>query len=59
MCCSIVILLIYKVLLYVMFEGFKVVGVVSCGSVRQNNSVVRCSSVSVVIHKVINDLWIG
>ena len=40
-----------------MFKGFKVVGVVSCGSVRQNNSVVRCSSVSVVIHKVIGRLW--
>lgn len=31
MCYSIVILFIYKVLLYVMFEGFKVVGV--CGVV--------------------------
>ena len=41
-----------------MFEGFKVVGVVSCGSVRQNNSVGRCNSVGIVIHKVIGGLWI-
>ena len=32
-CCSIVILFIYKVLLDGMFESFKVVGVVVCGSV--------------------------
>ena len=32
-CYSITILYMYKALLYVMFEGFKVVGVVSCGSV--------------------------
>ena len=32
-CCSIVILFIYKVLLDGMFKGFKVVGVVVCGSV--------------------------
>ena len=56
MCCSIVILLIYKVLLYVMFEGFKVVGVVSCGVCGDNSKVVVCG-VSVVIHKVIGRLW--
>ena len=40
-----------------MFKGFKVVSV--CGVVvRQNNSVVRCNSVGVVIHKVIGELWI-
>ena len=41
-----------------MFEGFKVVGVVSCGSVRQNNSVVRCNSVVGVVCKVVVVLWI-
>ena len=39
-----------------MFEGFKVVGVVSCGSAG-NNKVVRWCGVSVVIHKVIGRLW--
>ena len=29
-----------------------------CGVVRQNNSVGGCSSVGVVIHKVIGGLWI-
>ena len=32
-CCSVVILFAYVVLLCVLFEGFKVVGVVVCGSV--------------------------
>ena len=32
--------------------------VVSCVQVRQNNSVVRCNSVGVVIHKVVGLLWI-
>ena len=32
--------------------------VLLCGVVRQNNSVGGCSSVGVVIHKVIGGLWI-
>ena len=56
-CCGITILFIYKVLLYVMFKGFKAVGVVVCGSAG-NNKVVRCNSVVVVIHKVVGGLWI-
>ena len=39
-----------------MFEGFKVVGVVSCGVCGDNSKVVVCG-VSVVIHKVIGRLW--
>ena len=34
MCYGIIVLFMYKVLLYVMFKGFKVVGVVWCGSVK-------------------------
>ena len=29
----------------------------SCGSVRQNNSVVRCSSVVVVVYRAVVVLW--
>ena len=39
-----------------LFEGFKVVGVVSCGVCGDNSKVVVCG-VSVVIHKVIGRLW--
>ena len=56
MCCGIVILFIIKVLSIVLFEGFKVVGVVSCGVCKDNSKVVVCG-VSVVIHKVIGRLW--
>ena len=55
-CCGIVILFIIKVLSIVLFEGFKVVGVVSCGVCKDNSKVVVCG-VSVVIHKVIGRLW--
>ena len=55
-CCSVVILFVCVVLLCVLFEPFKVVGVVPCGSAG-NNKVVRCSSVGVVIHKVVGGLW--
>ena len=54
-CCGIVILLLYKVLLDVMFEGFK--GRWCVVVVRQNKDVSRCNSVVVVIHKVIGGLW--
>ena len=40
MCCGIVILFIYKVLLYVMFEGFKAVGVYSVVACKDNNKVI-------------------
>ena len=39
---GIIVLLIYKVLSVVMFKGFKVVGVVSCGVCGDNSKVVRC-----------------
>ena len=55
-CCSVIILFVCVVLLCVLFEPFKVVGVVSCGSAG-NNKVVRWCGVSVVIHKVIGRLW--
>ena len=55
-CYSITILFVCKVLSIVLFEGFKVVGVygVWCGD---NSKVSRCS-VSVVVSKVINRVWI-
>ena len=57
MCYSIVILFVYKVLLDVLFEGFKAVSV--CGVVvRQNNSVVRCNSVGGVVCRAVVVLWI-
>ena len=55
-CCGITILIINKVLLDVMFKGFKAMLLSWCGSAG-NNRVVVCSSVSVVIHKVIGRLW--
>ena len=56
-CCGITILFIIKVLSIVLFEGFKVVGVVVV-QVRQNNRVGGCSSVGVVVGRVIRLLWI-
>ena len=57
-CCSITILIINKVLLDVMFKGFKVYwccrGVV-CGD---NSKVSRWCGGGGVIHKVISKLWI-
>ena len=40
-----------------MFEGFKVVGVVSCGSAG-NNKVVRCNIVVGVVCRAVVVLWI-
>ena len=57
MCCCVVILFMYKVLLYVMFEGFKAVvwcRVCSAG----NNKVVRWCGGGVVIGRVVRLLWI-
>ena len=56
-CCSVVVLFVCVVLLCVLFDSFKVVGVVVCGNAG-NNKVVRCNSVVVVIHKVVGGLWI-
>ena len=56
-CYSVVVLFACVVLLCVLFEGFKVCWCVWCVQVRQNNSVGRCNSVGVVIHKVIGGLW--
>ena len=55
--CCITILFIYKVLSFVMFKGFKAVGVVVCGSAG-NNKVVRWCGGGVVVYKVINRVWI-
>ena len=44
MCYGIIILFMYKVLLYVMFEGFEVVGVVSCG---------RCDNIIVLLGVIV------
>lgn len=56
-CYSITILYIYKVLLYVMFEGFKAVGVYGVVGAG-NNKVVRWCGDGVVTCKVINRVWI-
>ena len=51
-CCGITILFIYKVLLYVMFKGFKAVGV--CGvACKDNSKVDRCRD-NGVINRVVN-----
>ena len=55
-CCGITILIINKVLLDVMFKGFKAMLLSWCGSVG-NNKVVRWCGGGVVIHKVIGLLW--
>ena len=46
-CCSITILFIYKVLSIVLFEPFKVIGVVVCGVACKDNSKVDRCGVSV------------
>ena len=56
-CCNVVILFVCIVLLCVLFEPFKVMLLLWCGSAG-NNKVVRCNSVVVVIHKVVGGLWI-
>ena len=56
-CCSIVILLMYKVLSIVLFELFKAIVCVWCGSAG-NNKVVRWCSGGVVVCKVINRVLI-
>ena len=56
-CCGIVILFIYKVLLDERLKPFTVMLLLWCGSAG-NNKVVGCNSVGVVIHKVIGGLWI-
>ena len=48
-CCSVIVLFVCVVLLCVLFEPFKVVGVVVCGVACKDNSKVDRCGVSVVL----------
>ena len=53
-CCSVVVLFVCVVLLCVLFEPFKVVGVVVCGvACKDNSKVDRCRN-NGVINKAVN-----
>ena len=60
MCCCITILFIYKVLSIVLFEPFKVIGVVVCGvACKDNSKVDRCRNNGVingVVNRVVDSL---
>ena len=56
-CCSITILFIYKVLLDVMFKGFKAVGVYSVVACKDNNKVTDAGA-TVLLTGLLIGLWI-